>query len=222
MNMADLFKLIYEHDIRLDQLKERQLDRNTQEVSGSIEDFLKPDPTYSKFYFSGTVLSKKEFGLYCLVHYDEWIDRFTEALAEYHIFRGEDQVSLKEAVEVSKMGEPIILSKTNKNNWTDQDLTLDYNSNVGHKKSGLANVLEGDDLVLYKEPAHNGYDLHLFSKKNIYILFFEQFKKMVSDQFRFFSINGKRVRSERKFYFETWTLDRPPHGAEEVLKDTVL
>ncbi|MDZ7758372.1 hypothetical protein [Rhodohalobacter sp.] len=220
--MADLFKLIYEHDIRLDQLRERQLDRDSQEVSGSIEDFLKPDPTYSKFYFSGTVLNKKEFGLNCLSHYDEWIDRFSEALMEYQVFRDEDQVSIKDGIEGSKMGEPLILSKSYKNSWTDQDLKLDYNSNVGHKKSGLANVLEGDDLVLYKEPAHNGYDLHLFSKQNIYRPFFEQFKKMVSDEFRFFSINGKRVRSERKFYFETWTLDRPPHGAEEVFKDTVL
>ena len=220
--MADLFKLIYEHDIRLDQLRERQLDRDSQEVSGSIEDFLRPDPTYSKFYFSGTKLIKKEFGLNCLSHYAEWIDRLSEALMEYHVFRDGDQVSLKNGIEGSKMGEPLILSKRDSNNWTDQDLKLEYDSNVGHKKSGLANVLEGDDLVLYKEPAHNGYDLHLFSKQNIYRPFFEQFKKMVSEQFRFFSINGKRVRSERKFYFETWTLDRPPHGAEEVFKDTVL
>jgi len=35
-------------------------------------------------------------------------------------------------------------------------------------------------------------------------------------------MNGKRITSERKFYFETWTLDRPPHGVEEVFKETVL
>ena len=220
--MEDLFKLIYEHDIRLDQLKERQLDRDTQEVSGSIEDFLKPDPTYSKFYFSGTVLSKNEFGLNCMSHYDEWLDYFEEALKGYHVFCNEALVSLRKAVEVSKKGEPIILSKGDRNNWNGLDLKLESDSNVGHKKSGLATVLKSDDLVLYKEPAHNGYDLHLFSKKNIYMTFFEQFKKMISNQFRFFSINGKRVRSERKFYFETWTLDRPPHGVEEVLKETVL
>lgn len=220
--MADLFKLIFEHDIRLDQLRERQLDRDSQEVSGSVEDFLKPDPTYSKFYFSGTELNNEEFGLNCLSHYDEWVDRFSNALSEYQVFRSDDRLSLKEGIKSIKMGEPLILSKGDRNNWTDQDLTLEFDSNVGHKKSGLANVLEGDDLVLYKEPAHHGFDLHLFSKENIYTSFFEQFKSMVSEQFRFFSINGKRVRSERKFYFETWTLDRPPHGAEEVFKDTVL
>jgi len=220
--MADLFKLIFEHDIRLDQLRERQLDRDSQEVSGSVEDFLKPDPTYSKFYFSGTVLQDKEFGLSCMSFYDKWLDHFTEALSEYQAFRGSDQISLKEGIKSVEMGEPLILSREDVNNWTDQDLTLEFDSNVGHKKSGLANVLEGDDLVLYKEPAHHGYDLHLFSKKNIYTSFFEQFKSMVSEQFRFFSINGKRVRSERKFYFETWTLDRPPHGVEEVFKNTVL
>ncbi|MFO7800643.1 MAG: hypothetical protein R6V22_12825, partial [Rhodohalobacter sp.] len=163
-----------------------------------------------------------EFGLNCLSYYDEWINRFSDALSEYQAFRGDDRVSLREGINSVKMGEPLILSKGDINNWIDQDLKLEFDSNVGHKKAGLANVLEGDDLVLYKEPAHNGFDLHLFSKENIYTSFFEQFKSMVSEQFRFFSINGKRVRSERKFYFETWTLDRPPHGAEEVFKDTVL
>ncbi|MFO7798875.1 MAG: hypothetical protein R6V22_03835, partial [Rhodohalobacter sp.] len=120
--MADLFKLIFEHDIRLDQLRERQLDRDLQEVTGSVEDFLKPDPTYSKFYFSGTVLNKNEFGLNCLSYYDEWINRFSDALSEYQAFRGDDRVSLREGINSVKMGEPLILSKGDINNWIDQDL----------------------------------------------------------------------------------------------------
>jgi hypothetical protein len=44
----------------------------------------------------------------------------------------------------------------------------------------------------------------------------------VDDEFRFFSMNGKRINSERTFYFETWALDRPPHGIEEVFTETVL
>lgn len=220
--MTDIFKLIYEHDLRLDQLRERQLDRNKQEVSGSIEDFLKPDPTYSKFYFSGSLLSKNEFGLSCMVHFDEFLDRFSSALSDYQVYRRDQKVSLKEAVSDTELGIPLILTKSKSNAWTDLDLDLEIDSNVGHKKEGLSEVLKSEDLVLYKEPAHNGFDFHLFSRENNYNLFFEQFQKMVSENFRFFSINGKRVRSERKFYFETWTLDRPPHGVEEVFKETVL
>jgi hypothetical protein len=44
----DIFKLIYEHDLRLDALRERHLDRSEQQTSSTLEDFLKPDPTYSK------------------------------------------------------------------------------------------------------------------------------------------------------------------------------
>jgi hypothetical protein len=35
-------------------------------------------------------------------------------------------------------------------------------------------------------------------------------------------MNGKRITSERKFYFETWALSQPPHGIEEVFPETVL
>jgi len=221
--MNDIFKLIFEHDLRLDQLRERHLDRDKQEVSGSIEDFLKPDPTYSKFYITGTRLGDENlFGLNQLLKYDQVLQRLADALNEFSVFRESERVDLVESIKTTEMGIPLILTQKGENSWIHLDLKLDHESNVGHKKEGIAKVLEAGDLVLYKENAHDGFDLHLFSKKNIYKSFFNQIKPLVSDQFRFFSINGKKIRSERKFYFETWTLDRPPHGAEEVFRETVL
>lgn len=220
--MTDIFKLIFEHDLRLDQLKERKLDRSTQETSGSIEDFLKPDPTYSKFYISGTVLPDQEFGINRILKYDEFLNQFESALSQYSCFYGSEKITLSKAIEKAEIGEAIILSKKAQNNWDVEELRVDKDSNVGHKKDYLAEVLQSDDLVLYKEHAHHGFDFHLFSKHNIYNLLFEPFKKLLSEEFRFFSINGKRIRSERKFYFETWSLNKPPHGAEEVFESTVL
>ena len=103
-----------------------------------------------------------------------------------------------------------------------KDLHIDTNSNVGHLKDELKEALEDKFIVVYKEQAKNGFDLHLFSKKNIYTDMFYPLQELVPDNFRFFSINGKKFRSERHFYFETWTLDRPPHGFEEVFKESVL
>lgn len=218
----DIFKLFFEHDLRLDQLKERQLDRSTQETSQSIEDFMRPDPTYSKFYFTGTVLPDQKFGINILESYPAFLDIFESTLNGYSAFIGNKNKPLKEIITRLEIGEAIILSENDHHEWDTDKLDVDSESNVGHKKEYLAEVLTSNDLVLYKEHAHQGFDLHLFSKKNIYPLFFEPFKKLISDEFRFFSINGKRIRSERKFYFETWTLHRPPHGAEEVFKDTVI
>ncbi|MCC5915222.1 MAG: hypothetical protein JJU46_12655 [Balneolaceae bacterium] len=218
----DIFKLFFEHDLRLDQLRERKLDRSTQEVSGSIEAFLKPDPTYSKFYFTGTLLPDELFGIDQISHYQEVKEALCNSLNLYHAFTGRKRAPLNELIETEEIGRAIILSTGDENRWADTPLDLDDDSNVGHKKSELAEVLQAGDLVLYKEKAHQGFDLHLFSEKNIYPLFFEPFRSLLNDQFRFFSINGKRIRSERKFYFETWTLDRPPHGAEEVFPETVL
>jgi hypothetical protein len=216
----DIFKLIFEHDLRLDQLRERHLDRSTQEVSASIEDFMKPDPTYSKFYITGTVLDKELFGLNRLNKYEVVITTLANALADYNLFFDGRPLSLSEAVEKAEIGDALIFSKKDQVDWNTETLNIDSESNVGHKKEELAEVLEADDLVLYKEHAHQGFDLHLFSRDNIYPLLFYPLQKLVNYNFRFFSINGRRLRSERQFYFETWTLDRPPHGAEEVFPGT--
>lgn len=219
----DIFKLIYEHDLRLDHLKERHTDRQTQDVSSSLEDFLKPDLTFSKFYFTGTRLDKNFFGLNVLDHYVNIIETLENVFGDYRILSGEKSESLTEAVNNNKnIGSPIILTKNDIVPWNADELTIDSNSNAGHKKEAIAELLKTDDLLLYKEQAHNGFDLHLFSKKNIYRDMFYPLKELVGNQFRFFSINGKRIQSERKFYFETWTLENPPHGAEEVFEQTIM
>ncbi len=218
----DIFKLIFEHDLRLDQLRERQLDRSVQEVSGSIEDFLKPDPTYSKFYITGTDLKGPSFGVNILDHYEPVIHALENGLDDYELFIDGNVVPFKSAVESAEIGDALILSKKDTVRWSNHQLRIDSGSNVGHKKSEIADVLEEEDLVLYKEKAHQGFDLHLFSKTNMYPKLFYPLKELISESFRFFSINGKRINSERTFYFETWSLQRPPHGAEEVFEDTML
>ncbi|MEX2456680.1 MAG: hypothetical protein WD381_05160 [Balneolaceae bacterium] len=218
----DIFKLIYEHDLRLDTLRERHTDRSRQDTSMSIEDFMKPDLTYSKFYFTGTRIKEQQFGINTLHLFDEILKSLNESLKEYNLFTKAGKLPLKSFADDISIGEPAILSKNDSITWNLSTFVIDSNSNVGHNKDAIADVLKTDDLLLYKEQAHNGFDFHLFSKNNIYREMFNPLQKLVSDQFRFFSMNGKRVTSERKFYFETWTLDRPPHGTEEVFKETVL
>lgn len=218
----DIFKLIYEHDLRLDTLKSRHTDRSTQDTSMTIEDFMKPDPTYSKFYFTGTRLTEEQFGLNKLDRFDEVIASLNSALSSYRCFTVDGKKPLTKAIDDVPIGEAMVLTKENSHSWNLKELSIDTNSNVGHKKESIANLLETDDLLLYKEQAKSGFDLHLFSKKNLYPKMFYPLQEMVDDTFRFFSMNGKRVTSERKFYFETWTLQRPPHGTEEVFKETVL
>ncbi|NBC03950.1 MAG: hypothetical protein GVY20_09635 [Bacteroidetes bacterium] len=218
----DIFKLIFEHDLRLDELRERHLDRSSQEVSASIEDFMKPDPTYSKFYISGTVLNRKTFGLDRIKHFPQVMDSLSKALNGFNIFLDDTPEELQKAVKDAEIGWPILLSENDEIEWDPEMLVIDDESNVGHKKSELAQVLKSGDLVLYKEKAHQGFDLHLFSQDNIYPKLFYPLRELVNEEFRFFSINGKRIRSERQFYFETWSLHKPPHGVEEVFTDTEI
>lgn len=218
----DIFKLIYEHDLRLDSLRERHLDRSEQETSSSLEDFLKPDPTYSKFYITGTDLPNKQFGLNCLKNYPKVVAALEFSLNDKHLFLSGEEISLDSFLKSAAVGNPLIISDRGESVWDTEKLQINDDNNAGHIKSEIAEVLKSTDYILYKEKAHQGFDLHLFSKKNIYETLFYPLQKLVGDDFRFFSINGKRIRSERKFYFETWTLNRPPHGAEEVFQETVL
>ncbi|MDZ7690522.1 MAG: hypothetical protein U5K69_05195 [Balneolaceae bacterium] len=218
----DIFKFFFEHDLRLDKLKERHISEEP-ETSLSIEDFMKPDPTYSKFYLTGTRLEEKKFGLSILDRYPLILQKMEGIFEDCrHISKNGSSRKLSEALGTISIGDAILITQKTSTKLNPAALQVDDDSNVGHFKEELSKVLSEGIQVLYKEKAHDGFDLHLFSKKNINKELFYPLKELVGDSFRFFSINNKRIRSERQFYFETWTLNNPPHGAEEVLAETVL
>ncbi len=222
MNNSQILKLIFHHDQRLDQLQDRNANRTKEQIESTLADFMKPDPTYSRLYFTATDLEKEEFGLNVLEEYNGFVSALEQGLdtGNYQTHSG-DFDSLNEAISSLELGE-VVLFGDKKVDFDISSLHIDTNSNVGHLKTELREVLENDFVVIYKEQAKDGFDLHLFSKKNIYNKFFRPLQNMLPDAFRFFSINGKKFRSERHFYFETWTLDRPPHGFEEVFPESVL
>lgn len=219
----DIFKLFFDHDLRLDKLEERNANKSKEELEARLADFMKPTPTYSKFYITGTLLPQERFGLNRLEHWEQIRSKLAELFQNCHFTVGNKAFSnLREALEHAATGDAIVISDQEAHTIDTSVLQVDEESNVGHFKEELANVLQDGHMVLYKEQSHDGFDLHLFSLQNIYEKLFHAFKPLVSPSFRFFSINSKRMGSERHFYFETWTLDKPPHGAEEVLPQTVL
>lgn len=219
----DIFKLFFNHDQRLDKLAKRNANKSKEEVEASLEDFMKPDLTYSKFYITGTKLDEEQFGLNTLDKSREVINQLGNVFATRSIYSSEGNLeSLGDALDAINIGQALVISESVGKEYDFNELEIDEESNVGHKKEELSKILKTGAFVLYKEQAHHGFDLHLFSLENIYPNLFKAFKPLVSDTFRFFSINSKRMGSERHFYFETWTLDKPPHGAEEVREETVL
>lgn len=219
----DIFKLFFNHDQRLDKLAKRNANKSKKEIEASLEDFMKPEPTYSKFYITGTRLEDENFGINTLEKSEELLQAFDDLFSKKSVYTEEGQFSkISGAIKSMDIGDLLILSDSKSRKYSFDKLKIDEESNVGHKKEELSEILKSGDIVIYKEQAHHGYDLHMFSLENIYPDLFKAFKALVDDQFRFFSINSKRMGSERHFYFETWTLDRPPHGAEEVMPDTVL
>lgn len=223
--IMDIFKLFFNHDLRLDTLAKRNANKSDEEVEATLQDFMQTDPTYSKFYITGTYLDEEEFGINALSKGEAVLNQLHTVFNNRTITSttGHSFSTLTEALNHIAIGDALILTNANQSITADLSvLTLDEESKVGHKKEEIRSVIESGAYLIYKEPAHHGFDLHLFSEKNIYDQLFEAFQLLVDNNFRFFSINNKRMRSERHFYFETWTLDNPPHGAEEVFQSTSL
>ncbi len=219
----DIFKLFFNHDQRLDKLAKRNANKTKEEVEASLQDFMTPSPTFSKFYLTGTRLIKEKFGMNVLAKYDRVLENLDSTFEEQAIRNTSHKYeNLSEAIHETEIGQAILLSAEDTAGIDLGLLEVNSESNVGHLKDELREVLLGGHKVMYKEQAHDGFDLHLFSKENIYPQLFHPLQQLVDEKFRFFSVNSKRMRSEKHFYFETWTLDRPPHGAEEVFPDTVL
>lgn len=209
MPQTDILKLIFHHDQRLDDLapSEETGDENP------LAAFTKPDPTYSTLYFSATDLEKEKFGINVLSEYEAFMEALDKGLDGLTFTSKEgEQKSLFQGVEELELNEALVASKE------------EVNPDIVHSftRKMLRDVLEKDWIIIYKREAKDGFDLHLFSKNNIYMSFFYPLQNLLPETFRFFSINGKRLSNEKKFYFETWSLTKPPHGFEEVFPESVL
>lgn len=101
-------------------------------------------------------------------------------------------------------------------------IQLDGHTGIRERFEPLTGLLDQDHIVVLAEKAHHGSDLHLFTRHNLYEALFLGCQHLIQPGLRCFTINGKRVKGERHFYFETWTLDRPPHGFQEVRADSRL
>tara|TARA_R110000868_G_scaffold294140_3_gene554761 strand:+ start:8845 stop:9474 length:630 start_codon:yes stop_codon:yes gene_type:complete len=209
MPKTDILKLIFHHDQRLDDLapSEETVDENP------LTTFTNPDPTYSTLYFSGSDLENEKFGINVLSKFDDLLDAIEQGFEGVpFISKNGKQVSFKKAIKELEMNEALVIT----NDEIEPDIIHSFTRKM------LRDVLEKGWIIIYKREAKDGFDIHLFSKKNIYTNFFYLLQNLLPDAFRFFSINGKRLSSEKQFYFEQYSLAKPPHGFEEVFPESVL
>ncbi|MFW6347724.1 MAG: hypothetical protein ACOC2C_03825 [Cyclonatronaceae bacterium] len=244
---TDIFKLIFEHDLRLEQLANEQDPRRELHRPSTLEEFMKPVQTYSKFYFTGTRLNDADpldsrFGFSTLQRHEELLEGFRRALMLHSVHtsdglsRGMEALSADVNSPLAQANQTLLLFPNAASEAAGLKLLeqaemheiFSREFSVREKIKLKRPFLDAGAYVLFTEQAHHGVDLHVFSKVNIYEAFFAEYKPLVlppgegQGQFRFFSINGKRSKSERLFYFETWSLHRPPHGFEEVFPQTTL
>lgn len=163
-----------------------------------------------------------KFGLNAVFHSQSLIQALKNGIGESKFMLSDGSVNedLLFALDRTEYGDAIVVLKNK--NVISTFPKMAENVNVNERVSQLTRILDLDHFVIYKINAPNGLDLHLYSKKNIYREFFYEFKPLINSELRFFSINGKRLKNEQYLYFETWSLDKPPHGFEEVFEDTAF
>ena len=219
----DIFKLIFEHDLLLESLSGNPDPKNKKSRPSTLEEFLKPVDTYSRFYLSGTVLEGPDFGISCLSHYSNVLTLLDKALpyssfstSNNHLF-----VKFSAAIAETDIGD-VIVGHDGEIHSDLSGISINENTGVRQHMETIIKLLNEGHLVIFKEKSVDGFDLHIFSKTNIYENLFYPLKTLISNDFRLFSINGKRAKNERVFYFETYRLDDPPHGFVEVSPVTVI
>ena len=219
-----VLKLVFEHDIPLDRLDQSPDERRLASRDMTLEDFMRPVPVFSHFYLSSTHLEPIEtlFGLSTHPQMDEILESVGISLGRpAWITTLAETPRLQDAVKLLQIGEAAIAPMEG-NEGARSGVTPSNHSGDLEMVSALHDLIRDKTIVAFKEKAHHGWDLHLYSLTNVYPALFGALKPFISSNCRLFSMNGKRIRSERLFYFETWTLDKPPHGAEEVLENTTL
>lgn len=219
MNNHQILKLIFNHDERLNELDSTGSGKQKTDVNSVLAEFMSPDPTYSRLYFTASDLENETFGINTLTEYKKFLKALEEGFEvdKFHTEKGVFE-DLETALSTIHFGEVVVIQKAEN---ISVDITTMNRSNEAFKKS-LKQALENECVIIYKDEAPNGYNLHLFTRKNIYPSLFYPLQNLLPKAFRFFSINGKKFNTERHFYFETWTLARPPHGFEEVFVESVL
>lgn len=213
----DIFKLIFHHDLLVEQLEGADQNRTIAKDSLSLEDFMKPMPTYSRFYLSGTELTNERFALSSLKKTEAIqsnLDEVFSALAPQQFVNE----SFSQQLESCDLNTGFVVHTTSKDAYESALTGKEYVREYG---TAIKKVIEKGDIAVFKVSATHGYDIQLFSMKNIYAELFYALKLLLSSDFRLFSINGKRLTSDRIFYFETYALHKPPHGVEEVFPETM-
>lgn len=218
MDNPQIFKLIFKHDLRLKELGKESGPAVNRKTEHTLSDFMKPDPTYSKIRFSGTDLEQEQFGLNTLRAYSLIIDALEEGFeAASHPFAGTtDTNSLRELIDGLSYDHAVLIKRSSTGK-APECITV-----KPKKEIDLKTLLENDVLVLKKIPSPDGYDLKIYTRHNIYNKLFPGLQRLLPCHYRFFSINGHKFRTERHFYFETWSLHRLPHGFEEVFPETKI
>jgi len=216
----DIFKLIFHHDLLVEQLEGNDQNRTIAKASLSLEDFMKPMPQYSRFYLSGTELNDQKFGLSALDAFEEIKDALETVFKVYSVvLNGKiSPNTLFDTIESIPMNSGFSLSKKDSVTYS---IDLSGKEYIREYGSHLRKIIESGDVAVFKIESNVGYDLQIYSMNNLYSELFYALKPLVNSNFRFFSINGKKLTSDRLFYFEMYSLAKLPHGVEEVFEDTV-
>src|SRR5690625_5260599 len=109
--MSDIFKLVFEHDLRLDDLRERNRREDGEAKCPSLAECLKMNDTYSKFYLTRTELKNEKFGLNRLINFPVVRRALQQLVGEKNLILNGTLHELDYFLDHSEIGVPAVISK---------------------------------------------------------------------------------------------------------------
>jgi hypothetical protein len=206
-NPTHVVKYFFEEPASLEALSPNEdPDARGRSIERSLEDFLS-QPRHYRGYLTATDLSTERFGLTLLPGgpFETLLGQMVGARHAHMWFEG-GELPLDPSAMRSRerellaviIGERVDRESIELISGTDRRRMLPF----------LRSMLESTHIVMLPEPAHHGIDLSLFSSEPLKSGVEAALKRIVRPDIRAFSIPHREARSEEKFYFERYDLER--------------
>lgn len=212
----DIIKVIYEEPAALEILS-RSDDpdaRRSRAPRLSLDDLAKR-PSYARYYLAGADAENQRVGLTAVSSSTRYTRPLVEAVGSGRWFalRRDDSMEDLPATRIeSALADPKDVTVLVCASLRPDPLLVRAAAGENRRSAleYLRRLLDLPAVLLYPEPAHDGFDWSLFSGVPLLDRFRSAFASHPDSGVRRFLVPYRRARSESSFYFDRWQLDAGP------------
>ncbi len=223
----DVVKVFIEEPVGLEVLvpNDEPDARRRSVEAGSLEAFLARglDTDYARAYLAGTHLAppRPRVGLTALADADVWLRPLLAWAGDrpwQHVAPGESLAARTPDEAAHHLRQPAATAALALGDVPPDALAATVGKARREALPALRSALDADPrgAVLYPEPAHDGHDWSVFTRRPLREPLVDAFRQHPAPEAVRFIAPYRRARGEHTFYLEQWALDALPDWAEPL------